>query len=316
MYFDINFDNIIPELQSNSDNCAIFDGFNQNQAFNNIPTFNCDCSLFLNQSEIELSQTINNSNNSSSEKFILFCSESIYTLEAFFQKYIITKADNKQFNQEKYLENNDIKNNKIIFTISNKQTLLGRKKKSENIKGKHNKFSEDNLRRKVKHLVIRSIMNYINEKIESLYKGKKSFQKKFLTLNKMQKSNADVNYNKDFLNKKIGNILSDKISKKYTIHKEDHNKSLVKYLIKEKDINKKIFFNNFFNLTFLQCLKHYSGEKPIKELEGAKCFNDDKNTLENDDYILLLENYIKNYEEKIMNKKKKKKRLSIKNNNT
>ena len=296
MYFDINFDNIIPEIQSNSDNYAIFDGFNHNQAFNNIPTFNCDSLLFLNQSEIELSQTINNSNNSSSEKFIII--------------------DNKQLKQEKYLGNNDIKNYKKIFTISIKEkALLGRKKKSENIKGKHNKFSEDNLRRKVKHLVIRSIMNYINEKIESLYKGKKSFQKKFLTLNKMQKSNADINYNKDFLNKKIGNILSDKISKKYTIHKEDHNKLLVKYLIKEKDINKKIFFNNFFNLTFLQCLKHYSGEKPIKELEGAKCFNDDKNTLEDDDYILLLENYIKNYEEKIMNKNSRKKRLSIKNNN-
>jgi hypothetical protein len=298
MYFDINFDNIIPELQSNSDNCAIFDGFNHNQAYNNIPTFDCDCLLFLNQSEIELSQTLNNFNkdNSSSEKFIII--------------------DNKQFNHEKYLENNDIKNYKKIFTISSKEkALLGRKKKSENIKGKHNKFSEDNLRRKVKHLVIRSIMNYINEKIESLYKGKKSFKNKFLTLNKMQKSNADINYNKDFLNKKIGNILSDKISKKYTIHKEDHNKLLVKYLIKEKDINKKIFFNNFFNLTFLQCLKHYSGEKPIKELEGAKCFNDDKNTLENDDYILLLENYIKNYEEKIMNKNSRKKRLSIKNNN-
>ena len=79
---------------------------------------------------------------------------------------------------------------------------------------------------------------------------------------------------------------------------------------------KKLFFNKFFNLTFLQCLKHYSGEKPLKELNGAKCFNEDKNTLKEDgDYISILDNYIKNYEEKIMNKNSRKKRLLIKNNN-
>ena len=280
MYFEHNFCNIFSELQCNSDN------YNNTDSFNQIPTFNYihennNCFSFFDQSKIELTQTINN-DNSSSEIFIIIDN-----------KHFI-KAENKI-----YLGNNDDINKKKLFTISTKgKPLLGRKKKFEKNKGKHNKFSDDNLRRKVKHLVIRSIMNYINEKIESLYDGKKInkiLQKKFLTLNKKQKCNSDVQYNKDFLNKKIGNILSDKISTKYTIHKEDHNKTLVKYLTNEKDIYRKLFFVKFFNLTFLQCLKHYSGEKPLKELNGAKCFNDDKNTLKEDsDYISLLDNYIKN----------------------
>lgn len=276
------------ELQSNLDDFTIRNGFNEMPTFNDIQENSNNFFNSLNLSQIELSETHND-----------YSSSSIFNV-----------VHNKDLNKEKnqiLLGNKDEKKYRTYFTISNKEKYsLGRKKKCEHAKGKHNKFSDDNLRRKVKHLVIRSIMNYINKKIEYLYDGKignNIFKKKFLTLNKHQKSNATVDYNKAFLNKKIGDILSDNISKKYTIHNEDHNKSLVNYLINEKDINKKLIFNNLFNLTFLQCLKHYSGEEPIMELEGAKCFNEDKNTIEDDDdYILNLENYIKNYEEKIMKK--------------
>ena len=300
MYFE-NIFNYFSEFESNSDDFTIHNVSNEIPTFNNIQENNSYIFNSLDQSKIELSE-INNDDSSSNILIII-------------DNRDLNKAENKIF-----LGNNNTKKIKKYFKVIHKEkNLLGRKKKLEHIKGKHNKFSDDNLRRKVKHLVIRSIMNYINAKIEFLYNGKignNIYIKKFLTLNKMQKSNATVDYNKNFLNKKIGNILSDNISKKYTIHKEDHNKSLVNYLINEKDINKKLFFNNFFNLTFLQCLKHYSGEKPIKELEGAKCFNDDKKTLEEDeDYIPNLEDYIKNYEEKIMNKNSRKKRLSKKNNN-
>ena len=299
MNFEQNFYNF-SELQSNSDDFSIHNGFIEIPTFNNIPE-NINFFNSLEQSKIELSETYND--DSSSNIFI-----------------IIDNKDLNKVENQKLLGNNNAKNKKKYFSVINKEkSLLGRKKKFENIKSKHNKFSDDNLRRKVKHLVIRSAMNYINEKIETLYNGKignNIYKKKFLILNKNQKANATIDYNKAFLNKKLGNILSDNISKKYNIYKEDHNKSLVKYLINEKDINKKIFFNNFFNLTFLQCLKHYSGEEFIKELNGAKCFDEERNTLqEEDDYIPVLENYIKNYEDIIMNKNSRKKRLSKKNNN-
>ena len=299
MNFEQNFYNF-SELQSNSDDFSIHNGFIEIPTFNNIPE-NINFFNSLEQSKIELSEAYND--DSSSNIFI-----------------IIDNKDLNKVENQKLLGNNNAKNKKKYFSVINKEkSLLGRKKKFENIKSKHNKFSDDNLRRKVKHLVIRSAMNYINEKIETLYNGKignNIYKKKFLILNKNQKANATIDYNKAFLNKKLGNILSDNISKKYNIYKEDHNKSLVKYLINEKDINKKIFFNNFFNLTFLQCLKHYSGEEFIKELNGAKCFDEERNTLqEEDDYIPVLENYIKNYEDIIMNKNSRKKRLSKKNNN-
>ena len=298
MNFEQNFYNF-SELQSNSDDFSIHNSFIEIPTFNIIPE-NINFFNSLEQSKIELSETYND--DSSSNIFI-----------------IIDNKDLNKVENQKLLGNNNAKNKKKYFSVINKEkSLLGRKKKFENIKSKHNKFSDDNLRRKVKHLVIRSAMNYINEKIEFLYNGKignNIYKKKFLILNKNQKANATIDYNKAFLNKKLGTILSDNISKKYNIYKEDHNKSLVKYLINEKDINKKIFFNNFFNLTFLQCLKHYSGEEFIKELNGAKCFDEERNTLqEEDDYIPVLENYIKNYEDIIMNKNSRKKRFSKKNN--
>ena len=296
MKFENNFYDF-SEFQSNLDDFTIHNDFNEIPTFNNYQNniiFNS-----LDQSKIELSEAYND--DSSSNIFIII--------------------DNKNLNKTEnliLLGNNNTNNNRKYFKINNKgKSMLGRKKKLENIKGKHNKFSDDNLRRKVKHLVIRSVMNYINKKIESLYDGKignNIFKKQFLTLNKKQKFNATIDYNKAFLNKKIGNIISDKISKKYTSYKEDHNKSLVNYLINEKDINKKLFFLNFFNLTFLQCLKHYSGAVFIKELNGVKCFNEEKNTLkEDDDYIPILENYVKNYEDIIMSKNSRKKKSINKN---
>ena len=217
-------------------------------------------------------------------------------------------------NEEK--NNNEIKakKNLTIFTITNtKKKHLGRKRKSDSSKAWHNKYSDDNLRRKVKHLVIKSVMDFSNKKIYSLYKGNighNILKKEFLILNKKQKSNANVEDNKAFLNKSIGDILSDKISEKYTNFEKDHNKKLVEILKNENDLNIKFYFNNFFNLTFLQCLEHYRGSKYFDELNGIICFEEDKKNInDEDDYIKILEKYVKNYEI-ILNKKKSRKKAS------
>ena len=189
---------------------------------------------------------------------------------------------------------------------------LGRKKKSERnySKGEHNKFSDDNLRRKCKHVVLSNIMEFLNEKIDYLYEGNignNIFKKKFLTLNKNQKADATVNYNQNFLNKTLGDIFSDEISAKFTNYRADHNKLLVKALINESDENKRVYFNNLFKLNFLQCLRHFRGSVNIKELEGVKRFNVFKETLnDEDEYIRILDYYINNFEDIIMRKKSRK----------
>ena len=84
------------------------------------------------------------------------------------------------------------------------------------------------------------------------------FKKKLLTINKDQISNAKIEFNQNFLYKNLGDIFSDPISSKFTNYSSNHNELLIKSLKNEKDKNKQNFFNKIFNLTFLQCLEHFS----------------------------------------------------------
>ena len=67
-----------------------------------------------------------------------------------------------------------------------------------------------------------------------------------------------------------------------------------------------------FNLEFIECLRHFRGEKKIDILEGTKCFSDIKddiiNHYENDglEYYEAIKYYLNNYEEIILKKKAKK----------
>ena len=47
---------------------------------------------------------------------------------------------------------------------------LGRKKKEYEGLGEHNKFSDDNIIRKIKRAVLQNVRIYINQKINSIYK--------------------------------------------------------------------------------------------------------------------------------------------------
>ena len=68
-----------------------------------------------------------------------------------------------------------------------------------------------------------------------------------------------------------------------------------------------------FNLTFLDCLRHFNGEKHIKELEGFMKIDETCKKLNLDEeYMIIFKNFVKKYEEKIMNKKT---RNRVKKNN-
>ena len=206
------------------------------------------------------------------------------------EKENLTKSQSK--------EKNNLKRETTSKTKSLKFTIMkrGRKRKNENVKSKHNKFSDDILRRKVKHLVLKNLMEFINEKIYYMYNGNighNVYIKQLLTINGNQNSNANIKFNQKFLKKKLGDIFSVNISTKYSNHDRDHNEKLIKKLKKDDDEKKRLYFIKFFNLTFLQGLKHYRGEEYIDELRGLKCFNEEKNTFnEDEDYIKTLDKYI------------------------
>ena len=219
-----------------------------------------------------------------------------------------------KFFSDKVYSNNQIKKDK---NAKKRKGLLGRKRKGDSTSSSHSKYSDDNLRRVSKHLVLDSDFKLINKKIEEKYNGNIShgiFVKQLLILNKKNISDTSIQPNKDFLKKTLGEIFSENISSRYTTYNPCHNNLLINELINEKDKDKKNYFEKLFSITFVDSLKHFRGTQKIEELEGMKGFNDIKSKYKDDaDYLKSLEYYIMNYEE-ILNNKRIKKPRKEKNN--
>ena len=195
---------------------------------------------------------------------------------------------------------------------------FGRKKKNSKETGKHNKYSGDNLIRKCKGTLLHYLYLLINHLIKENYKNDLNYNektKKLLKINQFQIINSDVEYNKKFIYKTLKDIFSENISLRCSRYNLDHNKKLIKSLINDKDKEKRKLFEKIFNLTFLQCLKHFRGSEKIKELENLTKYEDVCKTMEEDeDYLYTFKYYIENYE-KIMDKKKSRnKKKKTKNN--
>jgi len=227
---------------------------------------------------------------------------------------IKNKDKMNQFISDKVYSNNQIKKDK---NAKKRKGLLGRKRKGDSTSSSHSKYSDDNLRRVSKHLVLDSDFKLINKKIEEKYNGNIShgiFVKQLLILNKKNISDTSIQPNKDFLKKTLGEIFSENISSRYTTYNPCHNNLIINELINEKDKDKKNYFEKLFSITFVDSLKHFRGTQKIEELEGMKGFNDIKSKYKDDaDYLKSLEYYIMNYEE-ILNNKRIKKPRKEKNN--
>jgi hypothetical protein len=211
-------------------------------------------------------------------------------------------------NEENLLSANSANNERTDDKTKNKFVTckkLGRKRKSCIDNGyisKHNKFSDDNLRRKIKHLVIKNLLQFVNAQIEKM----KIDCPKLLILNQNQKFNATIKYNQDFLNKSLKEIFSEKISGRYLKYSPDHNQKVINILLNGPEHN---YFVNLLNLTFLNGLRHFRGSEEIDELKGMTLFEDIKiNSDWEVDYKNVLSNYIMDYEIYISLKKARKKR--------
>ena len=214
----------------------------------------------------------------------------------------------------------EMPNIRPIFEI----TKIGKKRKIHkvSIEGQHNKFSSDNLRRKSKILVLKSIFDFVNNKLIQIYENKIGYglyKKEFQTLTIFNTSNDNLRETFKFVNKSLGDIFSEKISKKITTYLPEHNQLLYGRLINEKDENKRTYFKNLFQLQFIKCLNHYIGKEYIPILEGMKTFNDVKNEIKEEFedgnfYINKLEEYMKKFENEMKSLKPRKIRKKTEKN--
>ena len=115
--------------------------------------------------------------------------------------------DGKLVKEKKLKKNNldnknsldNFENNQLSKKCNNIKQNIKIKKKSgrkrqrtdEDVFKEHNKFTDDNMRRKCKHLVLKSTQEFINEKIRIIYGedklGKGIFKKELQTINQSQK---------------------------------------------------------------------------------------------------------------------------------
>ena len=194
---------------------------------------------------------------------------------------------------------------KIFF----KEQLIN-KKRNNNSEQKarklHTKYTYDNLKRKCKHLVIENVKDYINRKIKEEYNGNIGegiLKKELVKLNQSQKKNSDVEFNKSFIYKTLKEILSQKITTKIKFLDGDHNKRVIEKLIEEK----KDKFEKLFNVSFIECVDHFIGNKQIYELNGLTLFSELKEQILNEykedgeSYYENLKIFLKEFEQRINN---------------
>ena len=228
-------------------------------------------------------------------------------------------------------KNNDENNFEIINSYekkfdeknNNESKKCGRKRKRNDInttddkteKKIHDKFSDDNMRKKCKNIVLKYVFQFINNKIKEKYNndiGHGKFKKELKVINQENKINSTIKNDKLFLNKTLKEIFSEDISARLYNFPKNFNKILIESLIEEdNNEERKEYFNKLFNITFLDCLKYFREDNNffINELSGFKRISDIKEELINKqgkEYVDMLIYYLKNFQE-IINKKQARK---------
>lgn len=309
-------DSLSPELKNQNPNFDIsnFNNFtNQNQLkfldYNNSSLNN---NYLLNPSlnnNINIEKEIDNLINQSKS---IISDGKTYYLDLPSIPSINTSNNNIKINNQElfFKENTSFQNSDIqkpINAIKPYKKPTGRIKKEDKKDGKHNKYSDDNVRKKVKHIILKTIMKFLNMKIKAIYNnniGNNILKKELLTLNKIPKFESSIEYNKLLLNKTIKEIFSENISSKFTNYQKDFNKKLIEKLINEEDKEKREYFKALFNLTLLDCLRHFNKDKYFKELDGMECIDDVLEEFNNDkEYKKILHYNIQNFDIIINNKR-------------
>jgi len=238
--------------------------------------------------------------------------------------YLSIKCESKPDNINNSKIINSQKN--IINDIINKDNQKrGRKRKRENMDNNgnndeqktHNKFSDDNLRKKCKNIVLKNTLEFINKKIKELFKGKighGKFKKELKILDQEKKVKSTVTFDKSFINKTLKEIFSGDISARFFNFPRNHNKIIIESLLEDKDDERRKYFIKLFGITFDDCLKYFREDKEallIGELNGLKKISSIKEELireHGSDYVETFVNYLQNFEEIINNKRGRKRR--------
>ena len=187
----------------------------------------------------------------------------------------------------------------------------GRKKSSEEM-GAHNKFSDDNIIKKIKGLFLKMVIRYIND-IFNLKKDGLVILNYKKSINQLKKDN-DLN----ILNMSIKDLLSQDITSKFKNKEYNWNKRLIESILNGNKSNEDKIFNDFvLSMKYIDWIKIYSTQKNINDLDICEAWKERikskmpniKELLtkirneEGNSYLSYFSFYLFNYENWFVNKK-------------
>ena len=239
--------------------------------------------IFISNNKINKTSITNNNN---------------YITESIYSTHIKKNNDLKETNNN-VINNIDlsIKNKKIINNTKN----MGRKKDNKNCnkKYKHNKYIPDNIRLRYKSCFFKYLIKLINNRISKCPKLKKRGTIKQLS------SSIITNTKKDktllMLNSTAKEYLSLVITSKYKKLPKDHNKKLIEYIYKIKEISLiEILDKTIRELMTIFC-SDYNKYEEFKDFKRLQYHIDNELIAkhhEDEEYIALFKDQAINFEEK------------------
>jgi len=196
--------------------------------------------------------------------------------------YINNENNISYINEEIYSFNmkkkEELFQNKKIFEIVKINKRIGRIKKDSDLKGIHNKFSQDNIIRKIKRRFHANLRLYINNEYKK-YICTKNQRKKNIN-NWIKKINPKISCeirkeeNLKWFESKIFQIFSENISNRYSSYKPDLNKRKIERLMK---LNEAANVINILNTNIETIFDRYVNNEKI---DGFKTLKDDIEELE------------------------------------
>jgi 23S rRNA maturation mini-RNase III len=186
--------------------------------------------------------------------------DSFSNSEALFNTYFISfsnivpdsldNTDNRSYSNE----NDESNNNENRTTNASNHPRRGRKNRVNNKRPKHDKFSRDNIKRKIQVDYLKFLVNLINKIIDEIvYEGHNTNNIKFFPINYEFAKKVNKNSFDSLKNTTIGDIFKDNVSPRFKKYK-NLNKDVYNIIIKQ---NQNQIIKNILDKKYLEFFKSY-----------------------------------------------------------